>query len=48
MKKFLIALAVATLVVGIPLVVGGEPEFTQEDFNMMVLEHLFLNEVLES
>jgi len=47
-KKFLIALAVATLVVGIPLVVGGEPEFTQEDFNMMVLEHRDRIEVLES
>jgi len=39
MKKFLIALSVLVLAVGIPLVVGGEPEFSQEDFNIMVLEH---------
>lgn len=47
MKKFLIALSVAILVVGIPLIVGGEPEYSQEDINAMVLEHEDRIEALE-
>ena len=39
MKKLFVALSIVIIAVGIPLLVGGEPEYGQEELNMMILEH---------
>jgi len=39
LKKLFVALSIVIIAVGIPLLVGGEPEYGQEELNMMILEH---------